>query len=145
MLRGPATRQPIQAHKLYPYLLNGLVINQPNQVWATDITYIPMRKGFMYLVAVMDWFSRYVLSWELSNSLETRFCIQALEEAFKVGEPGIFNSDQGAQFTSEDFTQKTAPTRYSHLHGWQGPSIGQPLCRTLVVECQIRTRVSLCL
>lgn len=106
VLPGPATSQPNQAHKIYPYLLNGLIVNQPNQVWATDITYIPMRKGFMYLVAVMDWYSRYVLSWELSNSLETRFCIQALEEAFKVGQPSIFNSDQGAQFTSENFTQK---------------------------------------
>jgi len=95
------------AHKIYPYLLRGLTIDRPNQVWATDISYIPMRKGFLYLVAVIDWYSRRVLSWRLSNSLDTDFCIEALEEAFKKhGVPDIFNTDQGCQFTSDAFTSK---------------------------------------
>lgn len=93
-----------QAHKVYPYLLRNLVIDRSNQVWATDITYIPMAKGFVYLVAVMDWYSRRVLSWRVSNTLDTRFCIDALEEAIeRHGAPEIFNTDQGSQFTSDDF------------------------------------------
>ena len=94
-----------QAHKVYPYLLRNLVIDQPNQVWATDITFIPMARGFVYLVAVMDWYSRRVLSWRLSNTLDTSFCTEALEEAIeRYGAPEIFNTDQGSQFTSDDFT-----------------------------------------
>ncbi|MCW8828918.1 MAG: IS3 family transposase [Gammaproteobacteria bacterium] len=93
-----------QAHKVYPYLLRGLTIDRPNQVWATDITYIPMARGFIYLVAVMDWYSRRVLSWRVSNTLDTSFCIEALEEAIENhGAPEIFNTDQGSQFTSEEF------------------------------------------
>jgi putative transposase len=88
----------------YPYLLRGVVIQRPNQVWGTDITYIKLRQGFIYLVAVMDWFSRYVLSWEISNSLDSFFCISALERALSKGTPEIFNSDQGVQFTSKSFT-----------------------------------------
>jgi putative transposase len=87
----------------YPYLLKGLVIQKPNHVWSTDITYIRLKQGFVYLVAVIDWFSRYVLSWEISNSLDTCFCLSALEKAFHNGVPEIFNSDQGSQFTSEAF------------------------------------------
>lgn len=95
-----------QQHKIYPYLLRGLDINRPNQVWATDVTYIPMAKGFVYLVAIMDWFSRRVLSWRVSTTMDTSFCIEALEEAIeKYGCPEIFNTDQGSQFTSDDFTQ----------------------------------------
>ena len=94
-----------QAHKVYPYLLRGLVIDRPNQVWATDITYIPMARGFVYLVAIMDWYSRKVLSWRVSNTLDTSFCVDALEEAIEAyGVPEIFNTDQGSQFTSEEFT-----------------------------------------
>jgi putative transposase len=94
-----------RAHKVYPYLLRNLVIDRPNQVWATDITYIPMARGFVYLVAILDWHSRKVLSWRLSNTLDTRFCVEALEEAMEThGIPEIFNTDQGSQFTSEDFT-----------------------------------------
>lgn len=93
------------AHKVYPYLLTGLAITRPNQVWSTDITYIPMRHGFMYLVAVMDWYSRYVLSWQLSNTLESTFCIEALHQALAQGRPQIFNTDQGAQFTATAFLQ----------------------------------------
>jgi putative transposase len=99
------TSQPGKGHKIYPYLLRGLSIERANQVWATDICYIPMAKGFMYLVAIMDWHSRRVLSWRLSNTLDTDFCIEALEEALqRFGTPDIFNTDQGAQFTSEAFT-----------------------------------------
>jgi len=102
--RRPRTSKPGTGHKIYPYLLNGMKITRPNQVWATDITYIPMARGFMYLVAIIDWYSRYVLSWKLSNTLEADFCVEALEEALKKGKPEIFNTDQGSQFTSEAFT-----------------------------------------
>lgn len=98
------TSIPNKNHKIYPYLLNEISIYYPNQVWSIDITYIPMRYGFMYLVAIIDWFSRYVLSWEISNSMETDFCIMALYKALKIGRPFIFNSDQGSQFTSNEFT-----------------------------------------
>lgn len=101
---GPHTSRPHPEHKVYPYLLRKLAIIRPNQVWATDITYVGVSAGYLYLVAVMDWFSRYVLSWELSASLETAFCVAALQRALGVAVPGIFNSDQGSQFSSEDFT-----------------------------------------
>jgi len=102
----PRTSRPHPQHKIYPYQLRGLTINRTNQVWATDITYIPMAKGFMYLVAIMDWYSRKILSWRISNTLETAFCIEALEEALsRYGAPEIFNTDQGAQFTSDAFTK----------------------------------------
>ena len=94
-----------QGHKVYPYLLRDLTIDRPNQVWATDVTYIPMARGFMYLVAIMDWHSRKVLSWRVSNTLDVSFCVDALEEALETyGTPEIFNTDQGSQFTSEAFT-----------------------------------------
>jgi putative transposase len=95
----------MQGHQVYPYLLRNLEINRPNQVWCCDITYIPLKHGFMYLVAVMDWYSRYVLAWRLSNSLDVDFCMEALEAAFTRGAPEIFNTDQGSQFTSREFTQ----------------------------------------
>jgi putative transposase len=102
--RCPRTSQPAPGHQVYPYLLRDVAITQPNQVWSADITYIPMARGFLYLVAIMDWYSRYVLSWRLSNTLEGDFCIEALEEALRNGQPEIFNTDQGAQFTSQAFT-----------------------------------------
>lgn len=102
--RHPRTSAPAPCHKIYPYLLTGMNIMRPNQVWATDITYIPMARGFLYLVAIIDWYSRHVLSWRLSNTLDAGFCVQALEEALTKGVPEIFNTDQGAQFTSEAFT-----------------------------------------
>ena len=92
-------------HRVYPYLLRGLEIVRPNQVWAADITYIPMRHGFLYLVAILDWYSRYVVAWKLSNNLETAFCREVLKEALRAGSPDIFNTDQGVQFTSDEFTQ----------------------------------------
>lgn len=91
-------------HKVYPYLLRSLTIDHPDQVWCSDITYIRLRKGFVYLVAVMDWFSRYVLSWELSVSMDHDFCVKALDKALEISRPEIFNTDQGSQFTSTDFT-----------------------------------------
>ncbi len=99
------TSQPGNGHKVYPYLLRDLKVERANQVWATDICYLPMAKGFMYLVVIMDWHSRRVLSWQVSNTLDTHFCIEALEEALeRFGAPQIFNSDQGSQFTCEAFT-----------------------------------------
>ena len=93
----PNTSRPHPQHKVYPYLLRDLVINRPNQVWATDITYIPMPQGFMYLVAIMDWYSRFVIAWQLSNTLDSNFCVDALQMALQTGKPDIFNSDQGSQ------------------------------------------------
>ncbi len=100
----PKTSKPVSEHKKWPYLLRGVAIERVHQVWSTDITYIPMPKGFLYLVAVIDWHSRYVLSWRLSNTLESGFCVDALGDALELGTPEIFNSDQGSQFTSEAFT-----------------------------------------
>jgi putative transposase len=103
--RRPNTSKPAPGHKIYPYLLRGLTIDRPNQVWATDITYIPMARGFVYLCAVMDWFARRILAWRLSNTMEAEFCIEALEDALaKHGKPGIFNTDQGSQFSGAAFT-----------------------------------------
>ena len=93
-------------HKKYPYLLKGVNISYPNQVWGTDITYIRMKKGFMYLVAIMDWFSRYIVSWVLSNTLSVDFCLESLDIAFKIAKPEINNSDQGSQFTAEEYVEK---------------------------------------
>ena len=103
--RRPNTSKPAPGHKIYPYLLRGVKVRRPNQAWAMDITYIPMARGFVYLAAVVDWFSRRVLSWRLSITMEAAFCVEALEEALaRHGRPEIFNTDQGSQFTSEVFT-----------------------------------------
>lgn len=98
--------KPNKDHLIFPYLLRNAKITETNQVWSTDITYIPMYKGFAYLVAVIDWFSRYVLSWELSNTLDVHFCLNALDKALRKGKPGIFNTDQGSQFTSNIYVQR---------------------------------------
>jgi putative transposase len=100
--KRPATSTP--GHRIYPYLLRDVVVERPNQVWCADITYVPMPRGFVYLVAVMDWFSRYVLAWELSNSLDGSFCQTTLQQALQRGTPLIFNTDQGSQFTAQGFT-----------------------------------------
>ena len=100
------TSQPDAQNRVFPYLLRNVAITHPQHVWSTDITYVPLRRGFMYLVAVMDWYSRFVLSWRLSNSLDMSFCLEALEDAFLWGRPEIFNTDQGAQFTSAAFTSR---------------------------------------
>jgi putative transposase len=102
----PRLSHPAPGHRIYPYLLRGLEICRPDQVWATDLTYIRLRGGFIFLVAIMDWFSRYVVSWEVSVSLDTSFCVSALDWALARGQPEIFNSDQGGQFTSEAFTDR---------------------------------------
>jgi putative transposase len=103
--RRPNTSKPAPGHRIYLYLLRGLTINRPNQVWASDISYIPMARGFVYLTAVMDWFTRRILAWRLSNTMEASFCIDAVEEVLaKHGCPQIFNTDQGSQFTSTEFT-----------------------------------------
>jgi len=105
MAPGPNTSRPSPQHLIYPYLLRGVAVTKPNQVWSTDITYIRLARGFVYLVAVLDWYSRKVLSWQLSNTLDSRFCVDCLEQALKTyGVPEIFNTDQGCQFTSEAFT-----------------------------------------
>ena len=102
--RKPNTSKPAPEHRIYPYLLKGVTVDRVNQVWAADITYLRMSRGFLYLVAIMDWHSRYVLAWKLSNTLEMDFCIDALKEALSKGQPEIFNTDQGSQFTSEAFS-----------------------------------------
>jgi putative transposase len=102
--RKPRTSKPTPGHKIYPYLLRDVQIDHPDQAWAADITYVPMRKGFLYLVAIIDWHSRYVVSWRLSNSMDKSFCVEALEDALAHSKPGIFNTDQGSQFTSDSFT-----------------------------------------
>lgn len=103
---GPHTSRSHPTHPIYPYLLRDLVIDRPNHVWCTDVTYIPMHRGFMFLVAVLDWFSRYVVAWMVSNTQDTAFCLQALEQALQQGRPEIFNSDQGCQFTSTAFIER---------------------------------------
>lgn len=136
----PRTSTPNPAHKIYPYLLRGMEIREPNQVWCTDITYIPMRRGFLYLVAVMDWFSRKVLSWRLSNSLDSDFCVEALQEAIaRHGRPQVFNTDQGCQFTSLEFTTvlKDAGILIS-MDGrgrWMDNVMVERLWRSLKYEC----------
>jgi len=105
LYRRPNTSKPTPGHKIYPYLLRGLAVERANQVWAMDITYVPMARGFVYLAAVMDWFSRRVLAWRVSITMEVDFCLEAVEEALaRYGKPTIFNTDQGSQFTSTDFT-----------------------------------------
>jgi putative transposase len=136
----PRTTIPDVEHEVYPYLLRDLAIDRPNQVWSADITYIPMQRGFQYLVAIMDWASRKVLAWRLSNTLDVEFCIEALEEALgKYGKPEIFNSDQGSQFTSPRFTRilKDADVRIS-MDGkgrWRDNVFIERLWRSLKYEC----------
>lgn len=103
---GPKTSQPDAEHRMYPYLLRGMAITRPNMVWSTDSTYIRLTHGFVFLVAIIDWYSRYVLAWQLANTLETQFCVETLERALRQGAPTIFNTDQGAQFTSRAFTNR---------------------------------------
>lgn len=136
----PRTTVPHPEHRIYPYLLRNLMVDRPNQVWCADITYIPMRRGFLYLVAVMDWSTRRVLSWRLSNTMDVEFCIAALEEALaRFGRPDIFNSDQGSQFTSPRFTEvlSGAGARIS-MDGrgrWMDNVFIERLWRSLKYEC----------
>ena len=136
----PRTTVPHPGHRLYPYLLRGLTIDRPNQVWCADITYVPMRRGFFYLVAVMDWATRKVLFWRLSNTLEVEFCLEAVEEALAdFGQPEIFNTDQGSQFTSPQFSGmlEAARVRIS-MDGrgrWMDNVFIERLWRSLKYEC----------
>ena len=138
--QAPKTSAANPAHKVYPYLLREMTIDQPNQVWCADITYIPMRRGFLYLVAIMDWHTRHVLSWRLSTTQDTSFCLEALEEALeRYGRPSIFNTDQGSQFTSKDWTQalRTAGIEIS-MDGkgrWVDNVFVERLWRSLKHEC----------
>ena len=136
----PNTSKPHPEHRVYPYLLRGMDITEPNQVWCADVTYIPMRRGFLYLVAIMDWASRKVLSWRLSNTMEADFCVSALKEALaKYGKPSIFNTDQGCQFTSFAFTQtlRDADVKIS-MDGrgrWMDNVMIERLWRSLKYDC----------
>ena len=136
----PRTSAPHPEHKIYPYLLRNVPIVRPNQVWCSDITYIPMKRGFLYLVTVMDWYSRAVLSWRLSNTMDSDFCVAALEDALnRYGVPEIFNTDQGSQFTSYNFTKalRDAKVRIS-MDGrgrWLDNAMIERLWRTLKYEC----------
>ncbi len=136
----PRTTMPHPAHRVFPYLLRGMVAERPNQVWCADITYLPMRRGFLYLVAVMDWATRKVLSWRVSNTLDVEFCLEALEEALaRFGQPEIFNTDQGSQFTSPRFTGvlQRAGVRIS-MDGrgrWMDNVFIERLWRSLKYEC----------
>jgi putative transposase len=136
----PRTSDPHPAHRVYPYLLRNLVVERPNHVWCADITYIPMRRGFLYLVAIMDWATRKVLAWKLSNTMDAGFCVDALKEALaRFGRPEIFNTDQGSQFTSFDFTAvlRDAEIRIS-MDGrgrWMDNVFIERLWRSLKYEC----------
>jgi putative transposase len=136
----PRTTVPHPEHRVYPYLLRDLVIDRPNQVWCADVTYIPMRRGFLYLVAIMDWATRKVLSWRVSNTMDVEFCLDALEEALaRFGKPEIFNTDQGSQFTSLRFTGllQDAGVRIS-MDGrgrWMDNVFIERLWRSLKYEC----------
>jgi len=149
----PNTSKPAAAHKIYPYLLGGIMIERVNQVWCSDVTYIPMAKGFLYLVVVMDWASRAVLGWRLSNTLGAEFCVEALEEALAhYGRPEIFNTDQslpqrrlGAASSPRRLHRHLEAPRDNDQHGWQGALHGQHLRRATVAEPQIRGSLPQCL
>jgi putative transposase len=137
--RRPNTSKPAPGHKIYPYLLRNLAVTRPNQVWASDITYVPMARGFVYLVAIVDWFSRKVLAWRLSITLSADFCVEALEEALaRHGKPEIFNTDQGSQFSSTDFTKVLKTTEIAiSMDGkgaWRDNVFVERLWRTVKYE-----------
>ena len=139
LYRRPSTSKPASGHKIYPYLLRKLAVTRPDQVWAMDITYIPMARGFVYLAAVVDWFSRRVLAWRLSITMEAAFCVEALEEALaRHGRPEIFNTDQGSQFTSAEFTSvllaKSIAISMDGKGAWRDNVFVERLWRTIKYE-----------
>ena len=141
--QAPKTSEPHPAHRVYPYLLRGVTIERANHVWCADITYIPVRRGFLYLVAIMDWATRHVLAWRLSNTLDAGFCVAALKAALsRHGRPKIFNTDQGSQFTSLDFTGTLSDAEVAISMDGRGRSHGQHLHRTPVAVAEIRGRLS---
>lgn len=136
----PRTSQPHPGHKIYPYLLREVQIDRPDQVWCTDITYVPMKRGFLYMAAIMDWHSRAVLTWRLSNTMDADFCVAALEEAMNQhGVPKIFNTDQGAQFTGQEFTRVIKETGVAiSMDGkgrWMDNVLIERLWRSVKWEC----------
>ena len=138
----PNTSKPAKGHKTYPYLLGGLRIDRPNQVWCADITYLPMRKGFLYLVAIMDWFTRKVLAWRISNTLEAEFCVEALNEAIhKFGPPEIMNTDQGSPVHILRLDRPAEAGQDQDLHGRQSPLSGQHLHRAPLAVAEVRMRL----
>ena len=134
-----------QGHRIYPYLLRGVKVERRDQVWSTDITYIPMASGFMYLAAVIDWYSRYVIAWRLSNTLDGSFCLEMLEEALGSGKPEVFNTDQGVQFTASAFTGRLESAGVCGEHGRPGSGVGQRVRGAAVEEREIRGRLHLVL
>ncbi len=143
LYRRPNTSKPAAGHKIYPYLLRGLAVERPNQVWAMDITYIPMARGFVYLAAVVDWFSRRVLAWRVSITMEVEFCLEAVEEALaKHGRPEIFNTDQGSQFTSAAFTGLLLENAIAISMDGKGCVARQRLRRAALALGQIRGGLS---
>ena len=139
LYRRPRTTKPEPGHKIYPYLLRGIEITRPNQVWAMDITYIPMARGFVYLAVVLDWFSRRVLSWRLSITMDAAFCVGTLEDALaRHGKPDIFNTDQGSQFTGAAFTGALANNSIAISNGRQRRLAGQRVRRAAMAQRQIR-------
>ena len=151
--RQPRTSIPAKGHKLYPYLLRGVRIDRPNQVWCADITYIPLAKGFLYLVAIMDWWSRKVLAWRLSNTMDVQFCVDALDEALdRHGRPEIFNTDPAAWLQAArqpvhvlGVDAAAEGDRGTHLDGWTRPVPGQHLHRTAVALAEVRMHLPACL
>ena len=136
--RSPRTSRPAPEHRVYLYLLAKIRVTQPNQAWAADITYLPMARGFLYLVAIMDWHSRYVVAWRLSNSLEADFCVDALKEALGQGQPEVFNTDQGSQFTSLEFTQVLQEHGVKISMEGEGAVYRQHLRGTVVAHGEVR-------
>ena len=138
MYQAPRTSIPDKQHKIYPYLLRNLTIDRPDQVWAADISFLPMAKGFAYLVAIMDWASRRMLAWRVSNTMSSDFCVEALQEAIaKFGCPEIFNTDQGSQFTSVNFTDVLKHHRIAISMDGKGVLDGQRLCGKAVAFGQV--------
>lgn len=142
----PNTSKKHPQHKIYPYLLRELTIDRPNQVWCVYITYIPMQRGFLYLVAIMDWYSCKALSWHLSNSMESDFCVEALKEAIaKYGKPEIMNSDQGSQFTGFEWTQALKDADVKISYGRKRSLDRQPDDRTALAIAEVRMHLSQCI
>jgi putative transposase len=142
----PRTSDRYPQHRVYPYLLRGLAIDRPNQVWCADVTYIPMRRGFLYLVAIMDWATRKALAWRLSNTMDASFCVLALEEALtRYGTPEIFNTDQGSQFTWRCLHGRAEGRERPHQHGRARPLDGQCFYRAALAVAEVRMRVPPCL
>ena len=138
----PRTSDPHPEHRIYPYLLRDLEITRPSQVWCADITYLPMRRGFLYLVAIMDWATRKVLAWRLSNTMDAEFCVEALKEALaRFGKPEIFNTDQGSQFTSSDFTGVLRDAEVEISMDGRGRWMDNVFIETALAVAEVRVRL----